>query len=207
MERKLVALIVRHGDTAANEANVYRSRLDPPLNKKGIAQAEKVSKYIKAHYDVYKIVCSPLLRAVQTADIIAEDLNLSVEQDRGLLCWNLGFMSGRDKTTYEPALSFFVDNPEEVIPDGESLDQLEERVQEFFEPELMKPWEDSVPLYITHTSDIITLDNLLKGKSDGKPEMGESTVRPGGLMAVFSVKDGFEMEPIVGETDEKEYAS
>lgn len=207
MERKPVALLVRHGDTEANEANVYRSRLDPPLNAKGFKQADKLASYIKKHFQVSKITTNPLLRAVQTADRIAEELGLEVIQDRALFPWHLGFLGGKDKEKYEPILKTFVDNPKEAIPDGESLDSLEDRIHEFFDAELKKKLDgEKIPVYVTHTSDIIVLDNLLKD-ADGKPEMGEATVGPGGLVAIYPTEGGFEMEPIMGEEEESTYGS
>ena len=94
MSKDLVGILLRHGDTDANDQNLFRSRMDPPLNDKGIAQAEKAAKDIaKKHKEfVKRIITSPMLRAVNSADVLAEKLHVPVEQDRGLISWHLGFM-------------------------------------------------------------------------------------------------------------------
>jgi hypothetical protein len=269
--KRLIGLIVRHGETAANAKNLFRSRMDPPLNSKGESEAEKVGKIVCDKYDVRRIVSSPMLRAVQTADIIAEHCGAKVSQDRGLISWNLGFLSGRDKKEYSDVLDYFVDNPKEPVPEGESLDDLEERTWDFFEPELKKdpqdeasgtpqsgyaesgpyhcgqcihkPSKDSsycnhpkvvadpmnakrkvnglvqidrehgcceyvrpkkedvgIKLFVTHTSNVIALENMFHGNRDGRPETGEDAVAPGGLAEIWETGEGeFELKPVIGE--------
>lgn len=270
MAKRLVCLIARHGETKANAANVFRSRMDPPLNKNGEDEAEKVGKIVCKRYKVRRIVSSPMLRAVQTADIIAEACGAKVTQDRGLISWNLGFLSGKDKKEYADVLDYFVDNPKEPVPEGESLDDLEERTWEFFKDELKidseeeeygtvesgfatdgpfrcghcvhrpskkssycnhpkvvsdpenasrkenglikvnlatdccgyvrpKKTEETVRLYITHTSNIIALENMFHGNRDGRPETGEEAVGPGGLAEVWEESGEYELRPVVGE--------
>lgn len=204
-EKKLVAILQRHGDTLTNEANQFRSRLDPPLNDKGQAQAEAAAKDIeKEDYGVTRIVSSPLLRAVQTADIIAEHLNLPVEQDRGLISWNLGFLSGKDKEEYDDVLNFYVDNPKLIPPEGESLDALEARTYEFFNEEL----KGGMTIYVTHTSNIICVENLIHGNHDGRPESGESSVATGGTIGVYVDDEGkYSTEVLFGKETEATFGS
>ena len=206
-EKKLIAVLVRHGDTAENDAGVFRSRLDPHLNKKGIRQAEAAAKFIKENYDVYKIVSSPLSRAVETADIISETVGVSVEQDRALISWALGScLTGRDKKLYADILDFYVDHPDKVPPEGEALEDLEQRTQEFFESEFKKTKKDSIPVYVTHSSNILTLGNLLDEKAKNRQESGE-LVGPGGVMAVHENKDGYELEAVFGKEVDNEFGS
>lgn len=143
MGRQLLALVARHGDTTLNESNCFRSRLDPPLNKEGFADADKLAEVIRNKYEVYKITSSPMLRAVQTADAVADKLGLKVHQDRGLISWHLGFMGGRDRDEYQHLLDYYVDNPKQKIPDGESLDEFENRVQDFFDEALKAKYEEA----------------------------------------------------------------
>lgn len=204
-EKKLVAIVQRHGDTDTNEANVFRSRLDPSLNKKGLAQAEAAAKAIvDADYPVERVISSPMLRAVQTADAIADALNLSVEQDRGLISWNLGFLGGRDRDTYSDILNYYVDNPKKVIPDGESLDDLEQRIYEFFNKEL----KNGLTVYVTHNSNVVCLDNMVKGISDGRPESSEKSVDPGGTVGVYVDDSGaYSTEVLFGQEKPAEFTS
>ena len=205
-DKKLIALVQRHGETDTNKENLFRSRLDPALNDKGLSQAEQAAKAIAAEHKPDRIISSPLLRAVQTADIIAEALSgPAVEQDRGLLCWNLGFLSGKDKDTYAYILDFFIDNPKKPVPEGESLDDLETRSFEFFEKEFK---HEGLTLFVTHTSNIITLENLINGNHDGRPEAGETSVEPGGTIGVYVDDSGkYSTDVLFGKEKEAVFGS
>ncbi len=187
-DKKLIAILQRHGSTLLNENNSFRSRMDPPLDDEGVKQAEKAADNItREGFEVKKIISSPLLRAVQTADIMADELDLDVEQDRGLISWDLGFLSGKDKDEYDDVLNFFVDNPTKKVPEGESLDDMEKRTFEFFSDHLK---EDDLTIYVTHTSNVITVENLVQGNHEGRPETGETSVEPGGTVGVYVDSEG-----------------
>ncbi len=70
--------VVRHGDTKANEKGIDAGPLDYHLNKKGVKDAEFVAKALsKAKVDA--VYSSPVLRAVETARILAKPHNLKVK--------------------------------------------------------------------------------------------------------------------------------
>ena len=80
---------VRHGVTDWNE-NVDKSgkkcprcqgRTDIPLNKNGIAQAEKLRDELK-NIKFDKVICSPLTRAKQTCEIILGSLDGVIFDER-----------------------------------------------------------------------------------------------------------------------------
>ncbi len=205
-DKKLIAILQRHGSTILNANNSFRSRMDPPLDAEGIKQAEKATdNIVRDGFEVKRVISSPLLRAVQTADIIADGLGLGVEQDRGLFSWDLGFLSGKDKDKFDDILNFYVDNPTKKVPDGESLDDMENRTFEFFN-DLLK--EDDLNIYVTHTSNIITVENLVHGNHDGRPETGETTVEPGGTVGVYVDSEGkYSTEVLFGVEEEAAFAS
>jgi broad specificity phosphatase PhoE len=60
--------VVRHGETQFNVEHRYLGALDPELTTRGIAQAAALHSILPAHLDA--IVCSPLRRAHQTAEIV-----------------------------------------------------------------------------------------------------------------------------------------
>ena len=206
MERKLVGILIRHGDTDTNEANQFRSRLDPPLNDKGIEQAEKLAESIHDEgLKVERIIVSPLLRSVQTGDILADYLGLEVEQDRGLISWSLGFLSGKDRDQYAEILDFFIDNPKSVPPDGECLDDLEERTFEFFNKALKS---EKLTAYVSHNSNLVTVENLVKGNKDGRPESGEVGVEPGGAIGIYVDSEGkYSTDVLFGKEKPAEFGS
>lgn len=205
MAKNMVGLVQRHGDTNTNDKDQFRSRLDPTLNAEGIEQAEKSAKNIASKYKgwVKKIVTSPMLRAVQTAEIINEKLDVPLTESRGLFPWNLGFMSGKTKEDYQEILDYFIDNPASTIPDGESLNNMEKRIEEFFDPAL----REEGTLYVTHTSDIVTLENFLEGDGKGRPESSEPSVEVGGLLAVYEEDGKYSFEVVFGNEEDAEYGS
>ena len=182
-EKTLVALVQRHGSTALNEDNKFRARMDPPLDDQGIKQAQDAAENLREMgINPERIVSSPMLRAVQTADEFSEEFDLDVEQDRAIISWDLGMLSGKDREPYSPILELYVDNPKLCIPDGEPLEELEDRTFEYFEGELKK---DKLTVYITHNSNIVTLESLIAGDKVGRPESAETSVQPGGTLAIY----------------------
>ena len=205
-DKKLIAILQRHGSTLLNTSNAFRSRMDPPLDDEGVKEAEKAAENIlREGFEVKKVISSPLLRAVQTADIIAEELDLDVEQDRGLISWDLGFLSGKDKDEYDDVLNYFVDNPTKKVPEGESLDDLEKRTFEFFNEALK---DDDLKIFVTHTSNVITVENLIRGNHDGRPESGETAVQPGGTVGVYVDSEGkYSTEILFGVEEDATFGS
>src|SRR5215468_7808910 len=72
-EPKTVLYLIRHAATEANLARPARlqgRRHNPPLARLGIRQAEATRDFL-ASYSIQHCYCSPLLRAMQTAAIVA----------------------------------------------------------------------------------------------------------------------------------------
>jgi len=61
-------LVVRHGVTDWNAENRLQGRSDRPLNEEGVAQVRRWA--IPSKFDAYHCVCSPLRRAIQTAQVL-----------------------------------------------------------------------------------------------------------------------------------------
>jgi broad specificity phosphatase PhoE len=90
--------LVRHGETDANRNMIVQGRIDNPLNANGIAQAEAVARhFLKEHEAFDMVVSSPLVRASETARIIARDLAIAtpVEYDPGFIERDFGAWDGR----------------------------------------------------------------------------------------------------------------
>ena len=88
--------LVRHGEAMDDIRNEYGGWHDPELSDKGVVQATEMAIKLKtAEVEVTKILSSPLIRALQTAEPIAKELGgLKVEKcvylkernTYGLLC-------------------------------------------------------------------------------------------------------------------------
>ena len=126
--------IIRHGQTEKNRANVLQGRSNIPLNDSGRQQAEEVKdQFIKAgiHFDL--VYTSPLIRAVQTAAIIAEGIQ-QLKDDR-LIEMDYGPYEGMDLADPAPeVLEFFRDFVHNPAPNGmEPLQAIVVRLGSFLE--------------------------------------------------------------------------
>lgn len=89
-------LLVRHGRTALNAANLLRGRLDPELDDVGLAEVGALADALAVRRPV-RVVCSPLRRAVQTATAIAHRTGVRAEIDVWLTDRDYGDWAGRTK--------------------------------------------------------------------------------------------------------------
>ena len=96
-DRTLVYL-VRHGQTPLNESGVLRGLLDPPLDETGRQQAARLAAVLGPQKP-RAVVASPLLRARQTAQPIADRAGVDVTADERLLDRDYGQWTGADRDT------------------------------------------------------------------------------------------------------------
>lgn len=74
--------LLRHGETVWNVERRAQGRLDSPLTERGIEQARRYGERLRLMLnpaDGYRLISSPLGRALQTATIIAETLGWDVK--------------------------------------------------------------------------------------------------------------------------------
>ncbi len=123
--------IVRHGETKLNKQVVFRGQLDVELNDTGLEQAHLAGKRFK-DIRIDKVYSSPLKRAYQTAEAIAEHHNLEIEINESMNDMNLGIWQGLPKKEvaekYPEQWDKWVNHPEILdIPNGETLINVSER--------------------------------------------------------------------------------
>ena len=73
-------LFVRHGETDWNKLGIMQGHLDTHLNETGKKQAENLKSYLE-HEPIDLIICSPLKRAKETAEIINKGRNINIILD------------------------------------------------------------------------------------------------------------------------------
>ena len=91
---------VRHGETEYNAKGRITGHTDIPLTKKGIEQAENLSKEIPAIFS--EMYSSDLIRCKQTADILNKKLNLTIIYDARLRERDTGSLSGKKWEEVDP---------------------------------------------------------------------------------------------------------
>ncbi len=162
-------LIMRHGESDANVKGVIVS--DPAIGCEGFGLTQQGSQQVIASVlahtgeAITKIICSDFLRTRQTAELIAESLNLpSPQQDTGLRERFFGTWEGksaehlqgiyqRDQIT-EKRVDDGVESPEAILQRGiKSLERLEQK------------YRDHVILLVSH-GDIL---QILRTAFVGKP--------------------------------------
>lgn len=126
---------VRHGESEANIARMIANRgLSHPLTPLGRAQARATAEALRGAR-VTLVVSSPLLRALETATVIAHALEVPLEVDAGLSEVDLGELDGRaDAEVWEAWARYGRSWTERGAtplqpPGGESLEQVEARLR------------------------------------------------------------------------------
>ncbi|MBQ9197764.1 MAG: histidine phosphatase family protein [Clostridia bacterium] len=124
--------IIRHGKTAMNQANVLQGRSDCPLSEEGVRQAEEAAKRLRGIRFSY-VFSSPLIRAVQTARIVAPCV--SPKLDDRLIEMDYGPYEGVSLDHMPPEiLTFFSDFIRNPAPQGmEPLADVVKRAGAFLE--------------------------------------------------------------------------
>ncbi len=77
--------LIRHGQSTNNEGKLPRAA-DPPLTNLGVEQARWVGESLKDE-GITRLYCSPMLRTLQTAQIISDILDLPPHVFVGLHEW------------------------------------------------------------------------------------------------------------------------
>ena len=126
--------IIRHGQTEKNKALLLQGRSDQPLNDDGIRQAEQAGAYFRSNgirFD--RVWSSPLIRAVQTAKLVAPEAE--IRTDQRLLEMDYGPYEGASLENPAPELlHFFMDFVHHPAPAGmESLESVVKRLGGFLE--------------------------------------------------------------------------
>ncbi|MBC8016138.1 MAG: alpha-ribazole phosphatase [Sporomusaceae bacterium] len=124
-------IFVRHGETLWNHSKRYQGHSDIPLNEKGIQQAKKVAQRL-AGQRISAVYSSDLIRAVQTAEVIANKHSLQAVPLAELREVNFGLWEG---LTYEEIMAdwpevlsaLYLRPGSTLIPEGESFYDVQRR--------------------------------------------------------------------------------
>lgn len=124
-------LLVRHGQTIWNHVARYQGHTDIPLNDTGRTQAKLLSLRL-AKEPLQAVYASDLIRALETARIIAEPHGLAVQALPQLREINFGAWEGLTyqeiKNRYSDLADIYQSSPGKLrIPDGETFQELMER--------------------------------------------------------------------------------
>jgi len=135
LSRPTVLFITRHGQTDANLEKRVQGQGDTPLNTTGLAQAGDLADYFLAHA-IDRIVCSDLIRARQTAQVLVDALDVPVSYHPELRARRMGSFENKTHAELEvadpEAFRRLKHDSNFVPPDGgESVTELKARMVPF----------------------------------------------------------------------------
>ena len=192
---KPLLLLLRHGETDLNAHDAFRGWINVPLTDKGRQQAQDAGQFLK-QFPISLVVHSPLERTAETSRIVAP--HMPVETDHRLMPWNLGILAGKPKKPYLPLRDFYLDHPDRPIPQGESVDQFEQRFGDILQKGLRYGRAGKLALFVAHTSNVAAATGLLSGVRGRLEDM--DSVEPGGIAGVFPNGNKFEVRPLFRES-------
>ena len=126
---------IRHGETAWNAEGRLCGRTDVPLSAAGRSQARALARRLMS-LPVTALYCSPLSRALETAQIIGQAVGIEPAPDDRLAELNYGDWEGGTfasiQHTYPEVFRAWVADPGRVAPPGgETGEELVRRVAPF----------------------------------------------------------------------------
>ncbi|MFD8009704.1 histidine phosphatase family protein [Streptomyces sp. NPDC058955] len=116
-------VLLRHGETDRNAADLFQAQADIPLNPTGTRQAREVARALSpgAWAAVWS---SPLVRADRTAAYAAERLGVPHHRADGLRERDLGTLDGRERAAYArehpEEMRRLLTDPDYAPPGGET---------------------------------------------------------------------------------------
>lgn len=129
-------VLVRHGVTAHTTGRRFSGGLggdNPPLSDEGRAQVAEVAAWLRELRESIDVVlASPVRRTRETADIIAAELGLAVEEEAGFAEMEFGDWDGLTFTEVaekdQAGLDAWFSDMAAAPPGGESFVEVRERV-------------------------------------------------------------------------------
>jgi len=150
---------VRHGESEANLLHEFsNSGRKHPLTEKGLTQARALAQTLAGLEGppVEQVYTSPVLRAVQTAQIVAESLGVPLEITEALREWNVGIFEGTDSPTgwelhRQVQEDWFVHRQlDHKMPGGESFLEIRDRFVPFIEKLVRQGRPDQAVVLVSH---------------------------------------------------------
>jgi 2,3-bisphosphoglycerate-dependent phosphoglycerate mutase len=154
-----LAIFMRHGQADNNVNRILVGRhLESHLTERGKMQVKETAKLLK-NMSISKIYSSPVIRAIETTEIVGEELGLDYEIDDRLYEIDLGKLAG---TNYDEVLnkygnlflSFYMGDDSVLSNHGvESFTAVKSRIRDLLD-QVMARHNDHNILLVTHLDPI-----------------------------------------------------
>ena len=177
-------ILIRSGSTDWHEQGKLVGQADPGLSERGRKHAEKAAAALLG-VRVSELLCSPLQRSVQTAQVVGERCGLHTARDQRLSAMACGHWQGQtfEALSEEPLYQQFKLRPTDVRPPGgEGVEAARRRAVAAVDQALGDAASGDVLALVTH-SDII---RMLLGHYLGAPVNAYTRmqVNPGSLSII-----------------------
>jgi broad specificity phosphatase PhoE len=166
-------LLLRHGETDWNNEGRVQGHSDTLLNANGIAQAHQLAARVASEESFAAMYASPLARARVTAEIIAQQCNLTPLLDDRLKEQCLGDLEGLTGTEFEQRFpevlaAWRADPLQTPLPGQEKRDAFQQRVQAFLADLQARHADGTRVAVVTHGGTIGMMLATLIGLDIGK---------------------------------------
>jgi len=162
---------MRHTQSEANFRDILASRQDFPLTQSGRQEAAVIAAEFKKIAQLDRIFCSPLTRAQQTAQPIAEAFGLDIETDERLTEQDLGVFSGMTYAELDDRPDYMHERSKrwKWIPEGggESYEMIANRLEPFFQS--LESLKGENILFVSHAVTLRIVKAILKQTLPGYP--------------------------------------
>ena len=139
--------IVRHGQTDWNVQKKVMGRCDEPLNEKGKEQAEETRNSL-IETDIDLIICSPLQRAKQTAEVINRDRNIPIIYDERIIERDFGEFEGKETKDFD-FHGYWNYYKNDIYEKAENIQKFFKRIYAFLD-EITNKYNDKNVLIVAH---------------------------------------------------------
>jgi broad specificity phosphatase PhoE len=202
--KRVLMYAVRHGEDENDD--LIGGWEDAPIDEAGEQDAMEAAEFL-SNKSARQIICSDMKRTFETAKIISKELGITdISTDFRLRTWNKGYLNGAEKSEKnKEVLNSYKDNPKEVIPDGESHAQFEERHDEAFTYYVDESFKEGVKLLVLHNSGIKQLQRFCECSNMGNTKDLSSkndspdSVAPGGILKVTAVRGSLNCKVVLKE--------
>lgn len=157
-------ILVRHGETVDNVNGIAQGWSDSPLTRKGLEQVTRLAGRLQ-RVGPTSLWSSTLPRALRTAEVIGEALELPIQELEDLREMNCGRWEGvpfhkvreKDRDLYERWRS----DPSVACPGGESFNDVTERMRRAVDQ--IASSDPAAPVIVTHGTAIRLITCALLG--------------------------------------------
>jgi probable phosphoglycerate mutase len=190
----LTLYLLRHGQSDANAKRIFASKsIDPPLTDIGHQQIRSQAGFLKP-LGISKMYCSPLLRARQTAEIVAQICGLVPVINKSIIEVGVGALDGLSINIYEYRVIFSrvieqwnLGHNDIGFPGGETLDDIKKRLSDFIK--LLDTEKHEHIIIVGH--DILFMAFIWLFCDNHTPKFNDDNIKAGHLSIISKIDSKF----------------